>query len=339
MKKWTLLVLALFLAFGQIDAQNNGKEKMKIAVMDFKAGVGVNESEVEGLSDMLINTLFETKKFDIVERSQLNQVIKEQKFQNSELTNAQLAKVGRILGVEAILIGTVNFLAEHKNTDGSLKGEYNVDVRAVDVETAMIVTTAGATKSSNSTYRSMMEKIGKQLATNLLEDESETIVEESKPEKDHFRKSGFTLIPQLGLCYGLRSYNDNKQKQGMIGPSADIAIGYQLGCHFFFGGVIGYEGYYINQYHHSNGDVDHNGKPVFAIMADVRWYPIDHEKSFIVDLQGGFNSRGSGIAKLSGGFAKKNYEGLIGVGIDVDGKTYYFINFGLRFGQVVKKWW
>lgn len=173
MKKHFLFVLMLLVLSLTATAQN---KKMKIAVMDFKAGVGVNANEVEGLSDMLINTLYESGKFSIVERSQINQVLKEQKFQASELSNEQLAQVGRILGVKAILIGTVNFIAEHKNIDGSISGEYNVDVRAVDVESGEVVTTAGATKSSGSTYRTMMEKIGRQLAANLMDEEPEVVV-------------------------------------------------------------------------------------------------------------------------------------------------------------------
>lgn len=173
MKKISLIVM-LLMAFAMAATAQN--KKMKIAVMDFKAGVGVNANEVEGLSDMLINTLYESGKFSIVERSQINQVLKEQKFQASELTNEQLAQVGRILGVESVLIGTVNFLAEHKNYDGSYMGEYNVDVRAVDVESGEVVTTAGAAKSSGSTYRAMMEKIGRQLAANLMEEAPEVVV-------------------------------------------------------------------------------------------------------------------------------------------------------------------
>ncbi|MBQ8957750.1 MAG: hypothetical protein IJ057_04530 [Bacteroidales bacterium] len=77
MKKLSLIIM-LLLAFAMAATAQN--KKMKIAVMDFKAGVGVNANEVEGLSDMLINTLFETKKFDIVERTQLYEVLKEQKL-------------------------------------------------------------------------------------------------------------------------------------------------------------------------------------------------------------------------------------------------------------------
>lgn len=173
MKKISLIIM-LLMAFAMAATAQN--KKMKIAVMDFKAGVGVNANEVEGLSDMLINTLYESGKFSIVERSQINQVLKEQKFQASELTNEQLAQVGRILGVESVLIGTVNFLAEHKNIDGSMTGEYNVDIRAVDVESGEVVTTAGAAKSSGSTYRAMMEKIGRQLAANLMDETPEVVV-------------------------------------------------------------------------------------------------------------------------------------------------------------------
>ena len=163
MKKLSLIIM-LLLAFAMTATAQN--KKMKIAVMDFKAGVGVNASEVEGLSDMLINTMYESGKFSIVERSQIDQVLKEWKFQASELTNEQLVQVGRILGVESVLVGTVNLIAS----------EYNVDVRAVDVESGEVVTTAGAAKSSGSTYRAMMEKIGRQLAANLMDEEPEVVV-------------------------------------------------------------------------------------------------------------------------------------------------------------------
>lgn len=186
MKKIYLLIM-LLLAFAMVATAQN--KKMKIAVMDFKAGVGVNANEVEGLSDMLINTMYESGKFNIVERSQIKQVLKEWDFQASELTNEQLVQVGRILGVESVLIGTVNFLAEHKNLDGSMTGEYNVDVRAVDVESGEVVTTAGAAKSTGSTYRAMMERIGRQLAANLMEETPEVVVLRGgliTKEKDYF---------------------------------------------------------------------------------------------------------------------------------------------------------
>lgn len=215
MKKISLIVM-LLMAFAMAATAQN--KKMKIAVMDFKAGVGVNASEVEGLSDMLINTMYESGKFNIVERSQINQVLKEQKFQASELTYKQVAQVGRILGVESVLVGTVNFLAEHKNLDGSVTGEYNVDIRAVDVESGEVVTTAGAAKSSGSTYRALMERIGRQLAANLMEEEPEVVVVQRKglitKEKDYFGtyyaldKQRLTTEEYMGLINGCPESKD-----------------------------------------------------------------------------------------------------------------------------------
>lgn len=330
MKKLTLLFISLLLVLGSLEAQNKQNKKMKIAVMDFKAGVGVAESEVQGLSDMLINTLYESGKFSIVERSQINQVLKEQRFQTSELTNEQLAQVGRILGVESVLIGTVNFLAEHKNLDGSMTGEYNVDVRAVDVESGEIVTTAGAAKSSGSTYRAMMEKIGRQLASNLTEEVPELVVEQPKPKKDGFRKSGLTLRPELGFVYGKDGY------ESMIGATADLAIGYQVGSHFFFGAVVGYGG--EHHYHSPYWDEAYSLVP---LMADVRWYIINHKNTFVVDVQGGLNlnNEQSFMLRANAGFAFGNWEALAGVQLDHWDMVGFNFNVAYRFGNVFRKWW
>ena len=45
-------------------------QKPKLAVMDFMAGVGLYQKDVDGLSDMLINSLFNTGKFELIERGQ-----------------------------------------------------------------------------------------------------------------------------------------------------------------------------------------------------------------------------------------------------------------------------
>lgn len=373
MKKWTLL-LAFLLTIVSLNAQS---KKMKIAVMDFRNGVGVNKSEVEGLSDMLINTLYESKRFDIVERSQLTQVLKEQRFQSSELTYEQVAKVGRILGVKSVLVGTVNYIG----------GEYNVDIRAVNVESAMIVATAGATKSANSTYRETMEKIGRQLIDNLEDIPEPPVIvipekpiEPAKPEKPHFRKSGFTLRPEVGLNipikgkyyhYGYTHYHPDTYCNYLsyaTSPTVELAIGYQAGPHFFFGVIGGYggklNGYYDDFYKDAYGNQTYNRVDYstysFPIKADLRWYLIDHEYSFIVDLQPGVtfiktfedkNDHASGCVeencrffdfRLGLGFALGNIEATISGDYEAGSLgELWRLNFNLayRFGNVIKKWW
>ena len=148
------------------------QEKVRIAVMEFEEGVGLKASEVNGLSDMLINSLFKGGKFSIVERSQLNKVLTELNLQrNTEFSQKDLARMGELLGVRALILGRVNFMASGKEVkDGSevVKGEYNVDVRAVLCENGELITTAGATKTNDITYRDLMENIAKQLEENLV---------------------------------------------------------------------------------------------------------------------------------------------------------------------------
>ena len=374
----------------------NAQNQMKIAVMDFKAGVGVNQADTEGLSDMLINTLFKTGKFEIIERTQIDQARKELKFQETEPTYEQIAQMGRFLGVESVLIGTVNKLFD----------EYNVDVRAIDVESAKVVTTAGRSlsKKTASAFRRMTEKLGKELAENLIEEKPVIkVVEEknkvTKPEKVHFRKSGFTFRPEVGLNFPLgtstiMTYNNwynNHTVAGYcgvsyaVGPSVELAIGYQVGSHFFFGVIGGYGGRINGFYDDINlvvvgysDDIDQT--PIvqsekittmeytthsFPIKTDIRWYLIDHEYSFLVDLQAGLNSykyrrddseKTSGVfnergnenfnIKLGIGFAVRNVEITLAWNTDI-GPTLplksWDLNVAYRFGTNTSfkdlKWW
>lgn len=339
MKKM-MLFLAFLLMIGQISAQN---KKVKVAVMDFKNGVGVEKEEVIGLSDMLINSLYETGKFSIIERSQLNKVLEEQGFQASELCDEQLVQVGKILGVNSILVGTVNFMASKKNYDGSFEGEYNVDVRAVDVESGKIVTTAGATKKSSQTYREMMKKISRQLAKNLADEK------EADFETAHFREKGFVIRPEIGWSFAVKEPSFRDDEYTIRGLSAQFSIGYQAGPHLFLGVVGGY------------GGVCKKGSEKIArinptIGGDIRWYLIDHEYSFLIDVRGGW---GKGrmedcyyydwycdhdrlynlyFLQISGGFALGNVEISAGWHSTFHSASSININLSYRFGNF-KKWW
>jgi len=158
----------------------NAQDKMKIAVMDFNPGVGVDASMVNGLSDMLINSLFETRKFTIVERTQLDKVITEQGFQKSSLSAGQIAQIGKILGVKSVLVGTVNFIATERTTEqvatGMITGEYNLDVRIIDVQSGEVMSTAGATKTASRTYRDLMPALAEDLSKKLFASDGGQVV-------------------------------------------------------------------------------------------------------------------------------------------------------------------
>lgn len=128
----------------------------RVAVLDFNAGAGVSQADVDGIS-AIFNTYFSPKGYTLVERTSIDRVIDEQNFQRSKMTQSQMVRVGEILNVSKVVIGDVNVVM----------GQYNVDVRAVNVESGTIAAKDGATWSPGSSYRTMMSGLASRLANQI----------------------------------------------------------------------------------------------------------------------------------------------------------------------------
>ena len=128
----------------------------RIAVLNFNAGSGVTQVEVDGLSS-IFNTYFAPKGAEIVERTSVDKISQEQKFQNSRFTNTDMVALGEMLNVSLIVVGDVNVVME----------QYNIDVRVVNVQTGTIVAKDGASCSKGGSYRDMMRELGERLSKSL----------------------------------------------------------------------------------------------------------------------------------------------------------------------------
>ena len=164
--KFILFAFLVFVAWNA-PAQN----RLRIAILDLNAGVNRTQSQVDGLADMLSVELFNSGCFSIVERTQVDKVIREQHFQMSELSDAQRQKIGGILKVDAVVTGTINFISRDTRygSDHSTKydvGEYNVDIRLVSVNTGEWLSVAGG-EQKGCTERELMRRVAMQLANNL----------------------------------------------------------------------------------------------------------------------------------------------------------------------------
>ena len=143
----TLLVLMCFVTLS-VNAQ-------RCAVLEFKAGVGISQADVDGISAIFI-TYFQPAGYTMVERTQIDRVIEEQGFQRSKMTQSQMVRVGQILNVSKIVVGDINFVMN----------QYNVDTRVINVETGTIAATEGATFATSS-YRSSMQNVATKLAAKI----------------------------------------------------------------------------------------------------------------------------------------------------------------------------
>ncbi len=124
----------------------------RAAVMEFKAGVGISQANVDGLSGIFI-TYFRPAGYTMIERTQIDRIIDEQQFQRSSLTESQMVRIGELLNLSKIVIGDVNIVM----------GQYNVDVRVINVESGTIAATEGATFAGSS-YRETMKSLAQKLA-------------------------------------------------------------------------------------------------------------------------------------------------------------------------------
>lgn len=119
----------------QIAAKMTAKQKTTVAVVEFTDLQGNTTDFGRFLAEELITRLMETEKFRVIERQLLNKIIAEQKLSLTGVIDPASAKqLGKILGVEAIVAGTVTNLSQ------SLK----VNARLISTETGEIFSVASA---------------------------------------------------------------------------------------------------------------------------------------------------------------------------------------------------
>ena len=127
-----ILLLGLFFP-GLFPAESRAASKTRVAVIDFeqKAFQEFQGKQIgEIVAEWLITSLANTGRFEVVERSQLQKVLKEQQLGISGMINQETAaKVGELLGVKVIVSGSVIQIG---NT-------YDVNARLISVQDGSII--------------------------------------------------------------------------------------------------------------------------------------------------------------------------------------------------------
>jgi curli biogenesis system outer membrane secretion channel CsgG len=115
MKRVSVLLLALAFGVGALAGQ--APPKRRIAVLDFDYATvhqwvydifGSDQDIGKGIADMLVTNLVRNGTYSVIERKQLDQVLREQNFQQSGRADPSSAvQLAKILGVDAIIIGSI----------------------------------------------------------------------------------------------------------------------------------------------------------------------------------------------------------------------------------------
>lgn len=163
------------------------QQKKRVAVLNFDYGTvqtavdalfGTNQDVGKGISDMLVNKLAESGAYIVVERSAIDKVIAEQNFSNSYRADpATAAKIGRLLGVSDIIVGSITQFGRDDQTRtigggalGGLTGRFGIggiqrrkakaavglSARIVDVNTGQILAVAEGKGESTRSGESLL---------------------------------------------------------------------------------------------------------------------------------------------------------------------------------------
>jgi|WetSurMetagenome_2_1015567.scaffolds.fasta_scaffold61233_2 curli biogenesis system outer membrane secretion channel CsgG len=178
-----LFVFTVFLCISLTWA--NAQTKPRVAVMDFdyatvrdvSASIFGTDMDIgKGITDLVVDKLVNGGTFSVIERKALDKIIAEQNLSNSDrFDSTSAAKIGRLLGVDAIITGSITqFGRDDKNTNigggavGGItrrfgvggvgkresKAAVGITARIINTDTAEIVSVAtgkGESKRSGTT--------------------------------------------------------------------------------------------------------------------------------------------------------------------------------------------
>jgi curli biogenesis system outer membrane secretion channel CsgG len=154
MNRWVRLCCVLLILAPVSMAQ----QKKRVAVMNFDYGTvrsgvaaifGTDQDVGKGISDLLVQRLVTDGKYSVIERTALDKILGEQNFSNSDRADSTTAaKIGRILGVDAIIIGTITQFGrddQHTNVGAGGFGGYGSKLGLGGVSTHKAKAVVGVT--------------------------------------------------------------------------------------------------------------------------------------------------------------------------------------------------
>jgi TolB-like protein len=121
-----ILFLIIFLV-----SSINASEKISMAIYDFEASE-ISQALADSVADFIQSGLYDTGRFNIIERKNVQKILKEQQFQKTGCTTTECAvEVGRLLNVSNIITGRVSKIGK----------TIVISMQLIDVEAGKVILT------------------------------------------------------------------------------------------------------------------------------------------------------------------------------------------------------
>jgi len=126
------------------------------------------------LTEMLITALIQSNRFNVMERVQLEKILKEQSLSQTGVIDTETAiEVGKLSGLEGVVVGSIS----------QLKSSIEADARLIEVETGRALAAASANVNNVDDIRGLANNLTRQLSAKayLIVPEADT-TEVKSPE-------------------------------------------------------------------------------------------------------------------------------------------------------------
>lgn len=206
-------ILSLMLLFNSIVIGEELQKKPLIALNSLLAQ-GITEHEAVTLTDVLRNELINTGKFQVMERGQMEEILKEQAFQMSGTCDeaACLVEMGQLLGIEQLFAGTIGMVGK----------AYSINVRIISVQTGKIL------KSVSHSYSGPIEDLltgeMRTVAKLLIGDEKSIVKKVNKKRRALFIAGGIGVAGLAGGAVFLIIGPNQKSQDTPSLPSSDAEV-------------------------------------------------------------------------------------------------------------------
>lgn len=265
-KKLTAVLLMLLLLYTATTtfsySQNLQKLKKRIAVFEFEDKTDhrihwwTGQSVGRGMADMLITALVNSGKYKVIERTAMEHILKEQGLgQSGVVTSQSAAEVGKMLGVEIAVLGSVTEFGHSRGgTGGRVKGirvgvskqaaVVAVDVRLINTSTGEIIASKNARKEEKKGGLSFgtpkfafnnKNKFDESLVGKAARKAIEEVVEAINAQHDNIpwqakvvKATGSTVIINVGAEAGIENGMEfvvYSQGEELIDPDTGLSLG------------------------------------------------------------------------------------------------------------------
>lgn len=126
-------------------------KNIRIALIPFEDAHNVTNSGIN-VSDAITNELVKMPKWDVVERTQIERIIKEQSFEATGMTEKDYAKLGKLANVDYFITGSLGQYESYIDSNDNVRIRITINLRFIDTTNGKVIGTGRYTYNTNKNY-------------------------------------------------------------------------------------------------------------------------------------------------------------------------------------------